>query len=126
MARSFCGRLFHIKFICLAEAESEAATIGVDAQNTKLELYAFMQARLGIHARCEFRQMDESLDAIFNASKGSKWRNFGDRACDYLARGVTLLHSCPGIDLCTLDGERNLLFVFIDAEHLHFDLLANV
>src|SRR5579859_1532945 len=85
-----------------------------------------MQNGLGINSRCQLGEMDQALDAIFNACESSKWRNLGHDSGDYLARRVALLYGGPGINLGPLDGERNLLLVFIDAEHLHLDLLADM
>ena len=85
-----------------------------------------MQRLFGIHPRREFGEMDEPLNAILDAGKSPKGGNLGDDAGDNLARGVALLHRGPGIHLGPLDGESNLLLFFIDAEHLHFDLLTDV
>src|SRR5579863_1732532 len=70
--------------------------------------------------------MDQTFDAIFDAREGAEWRDLGDNAGDDLAGSITLLHGCPGIDLGALDGERDFLAIFIHAENLHLDLLADM
>src|SRR5579884_1754251 len=70
--------------------------------------------------------MDQPFDTIFDTGERSKWGNLGNGTGDDLTRSVALLHRCPRIHLGPLDGQGNLLLIFIDAEHLHFDLLANM
>ena len=70
--------------------------------------------------------MDEPLNAILDAGKSPKGGNLGDDAGDDLTRGIALLYRCPGIHLGPLDGEGDLLLFFIDAEHLHFDMLTDM
>src|SRR5579859_1312095 len=69
--------------------------------------------------------MDKSLDAILDARKSSERSNPSNNACDHLASFVALPCRRPGINFSALDGEGNLLLRFINAEHLHLDLLAD-
>src|SRR5271167_3001352 len=70
--------------------------------------------------------MDESLDTIFDTCKGTKWRDLGNCACNDLAGCIALLHRRPGIDPSALDGQSNLLLVFVNTQNLYLDFLADV
>src|SRR5579884_1278316 len=69
--------------------------------------------------------MDQALDAILDASEGAKRSNLGNRAGNKLADLIPLLHRRPGIDLGPLDGEGDLLFLLVDAQHLDFNFLPD-
>src|SRR5579859_1990066 len=70
--------------------------------------------------------MNKSLDAILYARKGSEGCNLGDGAGDDLTWSVALFNGCPGINFCAFDRKGNFLFLFINAQNLHFHLLADV
>src|SRR6266699_4403199 len=70
--------------------------------------------------------MDKPFNAILDAREGAKGRNLGDSAGDDLAGSIALLDRCPGINLCALDRESDFLFLFVNAEDLNFDLLADL
>ena len=70
--------------------------------------------------------MDQPFNAILDACEGAKGGNLGDDTGDDLTGGVALLDRRPGINLCTFDRESDFLFLFVNAENLDFDLLADV
>src|SRR5947199_8111824 len=79
-----------------------------------------------IHSWRQLRKMDKSFDAILNACEGTERCNLCNGACDDLTRCITLLHSRPGVNLCTFDRERDFLFVFVDAKNLDFYFLTDM
>lgn len=85
-----------------------------------------MQNRFWIRTWLQLGQMDQTLDTVLNAGKGTERSDLGYRTGDDLSGGVPLLNSCPGIDLGTFDRERDFLLLFIDAQYLYLDLLSDM
>src|SRR5438132_6531734 len=85
-----------------------------------------MQGLFRIHPWGQFGEMDQSLNAILDASKSPKGCDFCDHPCDHLARSIALFNRGPGINLGSLNGERDFLLIFVYAEHLHFNMLTDV
>src|SRR6266566_1779773 len=85
-----------------------------------------MEDLFGIHPGRQLREMDQSFDAILDASKGPEGCDLRNHACDDLTRRIPLLDGCPGVHFRTLDRECDFLFLFVDAEDLDFDLLPDM
>src|SRR6266567_5818609 len=70
--------------------------------------------------------MDQTLNAIFDSCEGPKRRDFGNDARHHLTRSIALFDGVPRVNLSPFDRERDLLLLFIDAQNLNLDLLANM
>jgi len=70
--------------------------------------------------------MNQAFYTIFDASECTKGSNLGHGTSHQLANCVALIHRSPGINLGAFDRKSDLLFIFIDAEYLDLDLLADV
>src|SRR6516162_7173487 len=70
--------------------------------------------------------MNQSFNAILNTGESSKRRYFRNRSGHHLPGTIALFDRGPGINFSAFDRECDFLFLFIDAEYLHFDFLANL
>src|SRR5437764_509672 len=70
--------------------------------------------------------MNQSLDPIFNTSKGPEGSDLRYNASHHLPGCIAFLNRRPRVDLCAFDRECDLLFVFIDTQDLNFDILSDV
>src|SRR5258706_15701483 len=90
-------------------------------------MLAFVQAWLRFpNPLCQPRRAENSFYTILNASKHSKRRNLSDDTCYHLTNFIALLYRLPGIDLGPFDRQGDFFLFLIDAQHLHFHLLANL
>src|SRR5215469_14697440 len=70
--------------------------------------------------------MDQTLYSVLDPGKGAKWCDLSDGSSDQLADLIALLHGGPWIDLGTLDGESDLLLLFVHRQNLDLDLLTDL
>src|SRR5437764_1672089 len=70
--------------------------------------------------------MDQSFDAILDASRSPEGSDLRNDAGDDLTRCIALLDGCPGVNFRTLNRECDFLFLFVDTEDLDFDLLTDM
>src|SRR5690606_24499627 len=96
-----------------AQAEAHAATLWIDADDAEQEFLALAHDLLRMLNPLvgKLGDVDQSFNAILDASKGAEVGQLGHVTANKLADLVGTGHAAPGLGLGALDREGDLLFL---------------
>src|SRR6516162_5516201 len=120
-----------LPWICerLLEAEADAPLLSIDIEHHDLDLLAGRDDLAGMHVLlgpAHFGDVDEPLDTRLQFDKGAIIGDIGDATAELGASGVFEVDTFPGVGLELLHAERNTLRLGVEADDLHFDILADI
>src|SRR5436190_205767 len=75
---------------------------------------------------CDVRNVDQAIDTILDLDKCPKIRQISNLTVDFRSYGITRSDRVPRIIKELFQSEANAFLDRIDAEYLHFDLVAAI
>src|SRR5207253_10503167 len=102
--------------------------LGVDLEDQHLDVVSLRDDLAWVLdvMLCQFRDVDEALDAWKDLDEGAERDDLRHLAVDGVALLVALEHLLPRIGLRLLEAERDPLAIAVDVEHLDLNLLADL
>src|SRR5690606_6399195 len=99
-----------------AQGKTHAATLRINADDAQDQLLALVHNLLRMLNALisQLGNVNESLDAIFNASERTEVGELGHGTAYQLTDLVAVLYAAPGLSLGALDGESDLLLGCVD------------
>src|SRR5699024_8840767 len=113
--------------VSLLEGQGDTTTLEIDVDDLDHDLFANgdnLVRNLDV-ALSQLGDVDEALDALFDANERTEWDQLGDLARNDLAHSVGAGEDAPWVFLGGLQGQGDALAVEIDVENLDGDLVAN-
>ena len=119
--------LFGVVLVSLLEGEGNTATLEVDVDDLDHDFFADVDDLIrNFHvAFCQLGDVDQTLDALFNANECTERNQLGDLARNNLANSVGPGEDSPRIFLGGLERQGDTLAIHVDIENLDGDLVAN-
>ena len=119
--------LFGVVLVGLLEGEGNTATLEVDVDDLDHDFFADVDDLIrNFHvAFCQLGDVDQTLDAFFNANERAERNQLGDLTGNNLANGVGAGEDSPRIFLGGLERQGDTLAIHVDIEDLDGDLVAN-
>ena len=113
----------------LAQAEGDLLLLAVDAEDDGLDLLVRLEhvGRFGdALGPGQFGDMDQPFDAGFEFDERAVGNQVDDPAFDFGADGVLLFDGVPRVGQLLLEAQADALFLAVDVEHDHVDVLADL
>src|SRR5690625_231700 len=111
----------------LLERERDATTLQVNINDLDQHLFVNLHDLLGQFnvADGQFGNMNEALDAVFDAHKRTERNQLRHLARDDLPDGVGACEGLPRVFLSSLERQRYAFAIHVDVEHLDRDFLTH-
>ena len=122
------GRVGTEGLVGLLQREGDAAALEVDVDDLDEDLVVDLDNLLGdLHvALGQLGDVDQALDAVFDADERTERNQLGDLTRDNLADLVGAGEGLPRVFLRRLERQGDTLAVHVDVEDLDGDFLANL
>jgi hypothetical protein len=101
---------------------------GINSEYAYPNLFPLMDyiPRMQKVALCQLRDVDQPLQAFFNADKGAETHNVGDHSLNNGTHLIALRDIQPGIGAESFQAQGNALFTRVHPQNMNLDLLAGV
>ena len=111
-----------------AQAQTDSALLGVDADDPQVDHITFMQNFLRVFNAilADLRDMDQAFDVAFQPGKCAKLGQAGDDTFHQHANLELANLILPGIVLQGADGKTDAFLLAVDADDLDFDFLPHL
>ena len=119
--------LFGVVLVCLLNRQGDTTTLEVDVDDLDHDFLTNgnnLIRNLDV-ALSQLGDVNQALDALFDANESAEWNELGDLARNDLAHSVGAGEYAPRIFLGSLQGQGNTLTIQINVENLNGYLVTN-
>jgi hypothetical protein len=111
----------------LAETETNAVLVGINADDAQTLDFAFLEGFLRMLDAVigDLGDVDQAFDIAFEAGKGAEFGQAGDDTFDQLTNAIFLDAGAPGVFLQGADGKPDAFLFTINVDNFDLDFLPH-